>query len=554
VHRSGIVRTTLKVIWRTTTGQEIDGRRRTDATFWHAGRRSLDPSGRASRWSMRPRAQRAGIRGVVGATAYATGWGELHHPVALRVALVVALGALGWRWGRRGWRACLRWRNARGVLAPLNLALGALLGVTRHPDEWITLPPDYRRNPDAVVRVQLPDEFTGTTEARRAVAELAGSKLGGEWDPTYHMVGHPVLELKKAPEPPGVVSFADVRALFEAQPANAPLVAVGTRKSVISLDLDAEAPHLLTSMGTGGGKSVLGRSFAAQILHNGGRVVFLDLKRISHNWARDVPGATIHRSVEEIHRALVELTEECRRRYLLLDEDEDRKFQRILIVAEEMNATMQRLQSYWESVRGPDDPKKSPAVDGFLEILFTGRAAMVHVDGIAQLGTAKALGGPEGRENFGCRVLGRYSVQAWRMLAPEVWPMPRKSRHAGRVQVVMAGVARAGQVPYLTPAEARDWATSGVTVTQPDQGNDGVTVTPPNVVQLAPRWTLREAADAELVDGTDGRPMTYAALRKAKSRDSEFPAGVRQGDQDTYTEEELKRWAGNRVRAADRVG
>jgi hypothetical protein len=554
VHRSGIIRTLFKVIWRTTTGQPLDGRRRTDGTFRHAGRRSLDPSGRASRWSMRPGYERAGIRWAAGATLYAYAWGVRHHPVVTRVALVVALGALGWRWGRRGWRSWLRWRNARGVLAPLNVALCSLLGVARHPDEWITLPPNYRTDPESVVRVALPDEFTATTEARKTVAELVGSKLGGEWDPTFHMVGHPVLEMKKAPEPPKMVTFAEARSLFEAQPANAPLMAVGTRNSVLSVDLDSDAPHVLISMGTGGGKSVLGRSMAAQILHNGGRAVFLDLKRISHNWARDVPGASIHRSAEEIHRKLIALTEECRRRYLELDADESKQFQRVLIVAEEMNATMQRLQSYWESVREPDDPKKSPAVDGLLEILFTGRAAFMHVAGIAQMGTAKALGGPEGRENFGYRVLGRYSVQAWRMLAPEVWPMPRKSRRAGRVQVVFAGEAHAGQIPYLTPAEAREWATSGVTVTQPDQENEGVTVTPPNVVQLAQRWTLREAADAELVAGTDGKPMTYAALRKAKSRDPEFPAGVRQGDQDTYTEEELKRWAGNRVRAADRVG
>jgi hypothetical protein len=79
---------------------------------------------------------------------------------------------------------------------------------------------------------------------------------------------------------------------------------------------------------------------------------------------------------------------------------------------------------------------------------------------VAQSATARALGGPEIREQFATRILARYSMNAWRMLAPEIHPAPKSTKHPGRAQVVIGGTARETQVLFFTDAEAREWATS----------------------------------------------------------------------------------------------
>jgi hypothetical protein len=54
-------------------------------------------------------------------------------------------------------------------------------------------------------------------------------------------------------------------------------------------------------MGSGAGKSVTARSPAAQLLHSGAIALILHYKRISHQWARDLPNVVIARRPAEIH-------------------------------------------------------------------------------------------------------------------------------------------------------------------------------------------------------------------------------------------------------------
>ncbi|MFG2267312.1 hypothetical protein [Streptomyces sp. NPDC048720] len=133
---------------------------------------------------------------------------------------------------------------------------------------------------------------------------------------------------------------------------------------------------------------------------------------------------------------------------------------RVLILLEEVNATMKQLARYWEEprVRRPEGlpgrrrPQRDP--------LHGPPAAHARAPG-AQSATARALGGPEVREQFATRILARYSVNAWRMLAPEVHPAPKSTKHHGRAQVVIGGSAREAQVLFFTETEAREWATTG---------------------------------------------------------------------------------------------
>lgn len=52
------------------------------------------------------------------------------------------------------------------------------------------------------------------------------------------------------------------------------------------------------------------------------------------------------------------------------------------------------------------------------------------------------------------RQLARYSVDAWRMLAPKVHPAPKSTKHQRRAQVVSGGTAPETQVLFFTEAEA----------------------------------------------------------------------------------------------------
>lgn len=53
-----------------------------------------------------------------------------------------------------------------------------------------------------------------------------------------------------------------------------------------------------------------------------------------------------------------------------------------------------------------------------------GRQVRLHVLLVAQSATARAIGGPEMRENFSTRILVRYSLNAWHMPVPAGQPHP----------------------------------------------------------------------------------------------------------------------------------
>ncbi|MFH8591476.1 hypothetical protein ACH4GK_42175 [Streptomyces rimosus] len=94
---------------------------------------------------------------------------------------------------------------------------------------------------------------------------------------------------------------------------------------------------------------------------------------------------------------------------------------------------------------------------------------MLETGGIGAAGVGSAYGvlgreRPEVREQFSTRILARYSLNAWRMLALEIHPAPKSTKHQGRAQVVIGGSARdAGAV--LHRREAHQWATTGPAAT-----------------------------------------------------------------------------------------
>ncbi|MEV1040464.1 pRL2-11 [Streptomyces sp. NPDC050204] len=467
------IETALSMAGRLLSGRDMDGEQRTDATFLRAGTRVNDGvEGRVGVWSYRPGWQRAAARVGAGAVLGGGGWAYRADPEqtlqVLQYGGVTAGGLLVA--GGAAHAALTRQRRElmREWIEPLHLALSDPLGipVATRPRSYLHIPVNFNDD-DAEIRIDLPVDLkfneAGVTEMIVKKLALQGVSFSWKYDGRK-----PYVTVKKVHRPPSKVVFADqkVRDLVAKVPESAPLIGLTRGQKVVSVDLDAESPHVLVSAGTGGGKSVILRTIASQLIRNGAHAYILDFKRVSHLWARGVPNVNYCRDISDIHDALISLGAEGQRRIHAaekLGEDADPASvgPRIVILLEEINATMKQLTRYWEKIKEKGDPKISPAVDALAEILFMGRAVRMHVLLVAQSATARALGGPEMRENFATRILARYTQNAWRMLVPEVQPAPKSTRHIGRAQVVLGGSAHETQVMFMSDREARDWAMAG---------------------------------------------------------------------------------------------
>lgn len=560
------------VLWRLASGQHVDGRPRTDAGWLRPGVRVMHPTGHAGKWSHLPHLYRAGIRWAVVASGAGTCAGlasDKRATVAGLIGFVVLVLAAG---SVLAYRKLRELAHVRRYVRPLHRALAPALGIplAARPQSWLTVPRDFARADGARVRLALPDGFLATADARRVISTALTDKLAIEHATVeFAMVGKaPAAIVTTSSPPPARVSLAQLAEQIERAPGSAPIIGIGRNGTAVSADFDADSPHVLVSAGSGGGKSTIVRGLLAQGLHAGAVGAVCDIKRISHSWARSIPNVVYARDIAEIHHMLLSVKAEVDRRNELVDElaDDDGNVPpealaqigpRIMLVMEEMNATANRLSAYWRRTKDKSDPAVSPAVEALGDILFMGRAVMVNVIAVAQMMTAKTLGGGEMRENFATRIMARYTLNAWKMLAPEVWPMPRSSRHAGRVQVVIAGTARETQAVYFTPAEAREWATSGLV--------SRFAIPLAGALPAGRVSALRDAPDQEPKPGTVPAPESPVTLREAcelgilavslesaraaRKRDPDFPspAGIHDGTM-AYHPAALNRWENNRPR------
>ncbi|MBM0235435.1 DUF87 domain-containing protein [Micromonospora sp. STR1_7] len=370
-----------------------------------------------------------------------------------------------------------------------------------------------------------------TKEQRQLVSSIVGSKIPvADLVEAWHQVGPRVrARWTVRKRPPAIVGHDQVLAHFPRLAEWEFYIGQGAGDVPIVISLRDDSPHIAESAGSGAGKSVLAMLIAVQVLARGGRVVILDRKG-SHRWALGQPGVDYCSRPAQMHDALLrEAAEADERNTLALHEEDDwDPGPRTLIICEELNATIGMLANYWADVREKGDPKRSPAISALGDLLFMGRAAKKNVLAIAQMLTARAIGGPEARENFGIRCLARYTSNAWKMLVPEA-SMPRASRTLGRWQVVIGGQATEVQVAYLTTAQARALATS------PSDLDNGLSRDVPGDGDM---MTLKDAIDAGVL------PWKYeAAKKRMQRRVGRVPAARgKRGGADLYARVDLVEW------------
>ena len=468
----------LGVLWRWHTGVSgSDRMSRQQRAAWRNGGTLLAVALAAAAMA----SPRVTAQVMVAAAATAAGFGmwRLWRPIRQRRHWVRPVLQLPVTVAEKVLPPVQRWQHYRKWMRPAHLGACDVAQIPRgrRPGSWLEVARDR-----SWAKAQLPPGWPADDRDKQRLVAILTAKLGMEADSAWRLAGpKPMLELTASQPPPVRVALADVRAAVESARADESVWGLGRKSAVVKTSLSSDSPHYGLSMGSGAGKSVTARALGAQVLYHGGIVLILDYKMISHQWAQGLPNVVIARRPAEIHAALCWLggdptrgiTGELERRneVALAGADMEGNVRamvgpRLLVICEELNATVSRLRAYWRQTRDSDDPVRSPALDALDAASFMGRQVKVNILYIGQRLSVKASGGDgDARENVGVIGFGRYSASNWKMLAPD-FPMPQKSLAPGRIQVVSSKV-RETQAVFMTAAEARELATAGTVAVCP---------------------------------------------------------------------------------------
>jgi hypothetical protein len=324
-----------------------------------------------------------------------------------------------------------------------------------------------------------------------AAAKLnPGAELHGDWSKLHGKRPEVVITLVQPP--PGYVGFGDIRELADAAAEHEAVLGLGRKGVPGIVSVDNDSPHIGLSMGSGDGKSVTARNVASQLAHHGAIIAVLDAKLMSQHWAAGLRNVAYARTPEEIHALAMWLAAEVhhRNKVALYNADVEGKVHasvgpRIIGILEELNITQAVLSAYWKSIDGKG---RSPAVLALDFVAFSGRAVNVNLVYIGQRLSAKATSGGSGdaRENLGVLLMSNPAASTWKMLVGDRHTLPPATDVQGRLQVVTAKTVTEIQGAYVTGAQAREYATSGVVAVPRDDM--------PCVGGLAPVGTPERAA------------------------------------------------------------
>lgn len=558
------------LIWRHLSGMPLTGDHLNDAGWLTpaSDRRAHTPTGRTSTFYTRPRLHRAARRvaryallAVLGLiwTHYPTSWAAVYSSeVALPfVVLAVVVGRIRW----------IERKHHRTWVKPLHLAAAAMVGLpaAADPRGWLAIEPDRSKVVATLPQGFAPKEHDGDHLVGTIIAKLGLESPDVKWQ----LAGpKPRLVLTASNPPPSAVSLDDVRDALDRIKGHELIWGPGKNNTLITTSLTLDSPHLGLSMGSGAGKSRTARWLLAQMLYRGALCIVLDVKMVSQHWAAwsgALPNVIIARSAAEIHAILIWLAVELERRNGVALKHADAEGNvppnlahligpRLVVCAEELNATAKVLRQHWTRIRTKDDPTRSPALDALDSLSLMGRQAMMNVIYIGQRLSVRATGGDgDARENIGVIAFGRYSPSNWKMLAPD-FQMPPKSLTPGRLQVVSDKVQEV-QCPNVTALEARHLATAGTLAAFPPDA-PGARVIAGSVLAIDSREhgpvicdspvspvlapgvvTLAEAVKLEVVG------CSLSALRQARHRGQlPDPLPDLRGMAQQWNAEELRLW------------
>lgn len=250
---------------------------------------------------------------------------------------------------------------------------------------------------------------------------------------------------------PEILDYDAARGTLWDSGPNEYLLGVNGKGEAEFFDLKKDSPHMFVSAPSGCGKSVIAATNASQALVKGGSAVFLDVKRISHRWAKNLPGVTYAVEIDEIANVIVSVAAELRRRMRIVDEypgkiEDAPVGPRIFLIAEEINSMMSELEEFERSLppRGVYRPRRA-----LRDILNLGRAVGCHVIAFAQYPDTRLIPKPV-IEAFGTRILIQHTNESWKALAWSLGYAPPAPSQVGRGIIVKDGKGIETQFLYLT--------------------------------------------------------------------------------------------------------
>lgn len=313
---------------------------------------------------------------------------------------------------------------------------------------------------NAVLSVTLPPEAELGSGEQERVSSLVKRRVPGEWEASWDHRGFKVT-FKHPPRPPSKVLFGEVLELIDSLPDSQVLLGLGSRNEKIVLDFEDETPHVGFSFGTGGGKSSTLRSIIVQQIRKGAeKVIVIDPKLISLDCLDGIPEVEIYTEIAEQWAAIARFAIEMERRYQIKKADKSATFPRWFLVMEEQNDFAEESYQTWMDVKEKKDPSRPPVFSQLAKSLFKGRQANMNIISVYQRLTARAAGGTELRDQYGAKILARFSPQAWNSLVATT-PRPKSSRHNGRAIVVIGGSERVCQLVFVEEDEARAYGLNG---------------------------------------------------------------------------------------------
>ena len=562
--------TVVTLLWRWLSGNSLDGRLRTNATWTMPSRGPrpvLTQTGHAVRWHHMPRMHRAGIRTGGTILAAVTGYGLITATLATVICLGCAVAAA---LVLAGWHVVYRvrtWSHERHYVRPLERTLTTAIGATPVSIE-------IERADDEVksVAIEWPPQTEIRAEQKQAALDAVTTRLALEApDPSWELKGRnrSVVFTRSEPPPPYVEWNDRLAAAIQAAASNELVFGIGKRDAIVTAKY-SQSPHLMIPGESGGGKVNLAAFLLLQEMMRGSLIFNLDPKWISHLWLQGLPNVINAHDPEDLHLALCWLGKELVRRTKAAyysaggtGRVRGRHGCRIIVLAEELNYGMPGIKNLWQEIlardkklpredRDPNLPKQSPAIASLSAIACAGRASDYHEWLIAQLMTVDSTGVKDStiRANAGIKAMARWGG-GWHLAVGKHIPMPPPSDIPGRIQLVTGDGVRETQVPYLhldDPDEAvaeeavqwaRDLAVSGTVALIPSDLPE----------QLWPASVLgheRPAIEAGQDPGTAGHETgpvrltlveayaqgmfgdrNYEAVRKAVQRAGIEPAGRR---------------------------
>src|ERR1039457_94482 len=188
----------------------------------------------------------------------------------------------------------------------------------------------------------------------------------------------------------------------------------------------------------GAGKTSLMALIIAFLVKNGvERIDVINTKRVGYSWCQTLPGVFVHNTITAQMEAIHNIRIKMESRYEEIGQDESRIFPRNVLIIEEQNSWIKYAAQYWADQRQEMDnqersktPRQNPAINDIGFILFMGRQACFNVISIFQRMSASASGGGDMRDQYGAKLLARFSPQAFKILVGTS-PIPRSSRING---------------------------------------------------------------------------------------------------------------------------